>query len=73
MKKQKNTNDKEIDRKRKLSFYKILIILVIVFGMVFVVNRLFDTASDKVESMTQEEKDEVNDKWDEYMDLLSDE
>ncbi len=73
MKKQKDTNSKGTDRKRKLPLYKILIVLVIIFGIGFVVNSLFDTASDKVETMTQEEKDEVNDKWDEFMDILRDE
>ena len=35
--------------------------------MGFFINSMFDKASDKVESMSQEEKDEVNEKWNAFM------
>ena len=72
MKKTANPNKKDTGKNRKSSFYKILIICVVIFAAAFFVNSMFDTASNKVESMSQEEKDTMNNKWDDFMDSLSD-
>ncbi len=67
MKKTAEVDKKETGKKRRSGFYKILIICVVIFAMGFFINSMFDKASDKVESMSQEEKDEVNEKWNAFM------
>ncbi len=72
MKKEKEIDDKRVKRGRP-SLYKILIILALILGLCAFTNSLFEAASDKVEDMTQEERDEINDKWNDLMDQLQDE
>lgn len=69
MKKDEN-NKKETGKKGKLK--KILIIGVIIIAVFFVMGKAFDTASNKVDSMSQEEKDTMNNKWNDFMDSLND-
>jgi uncharacterized membrane protein YvbJ len=62
-----DTNKKENSKKRRSPFYKILIICVVIFAMTFLINGMFNIASNRVESMSQEEQDEVNEKWNALM------
>lgn len=50
---------------------KLLIICAIIMAMSFVISKAFDTASNAVESMSQEEKDAMNDKWDNFINWLN--
>ena len=67
----KNDENGKKETKKKGGLKKVLIICVIIIAMFFVMGKAFDTASNKVESMSQEEKDEMNNKWDGFMDSLS--
>ena len=66
----KNDENGKKEIKKKGGFKKILIICVIIIAMFFVMGKAFDTASNKVESMSQEEKDAMNNKWNDAMDSL---
>lgn len=66
----KNNENNKKGTKKKGNLRKILIICVIIVSVFFVMGKTFDTASNKVESMSQEEKDAMNNKWDDLMDSL---
>lgn len=50
---------------------KLLIICAIIMAMSFVISKAIDTASNAVESMSQEEKDAMNAKWDNFINWLN--
>lgn len=57
--------------KRKNLLKRLLIICAIVIGLSFVIDKAFDNAADKMESMSQEEKDEMEDKWDKFTEWVN--
>lgn len=67
----KDKANNEKTSKVKGVWKKLIILGVIVVVMCFVMGKSFDITSDRVESMSQEEKEEMNDKWDKFLDWVN--